>query len=501
MGKSDLRLDPPLRIVVFANAKEMAAEECTGIRPGRDRQMACTVAEGQLAPELVHQLTRRLLEENFASLPPATESALETFFGTVQSTGVHVTWGTPPPPAERTREWALLHRLVVQPDFSGRAHIYLHNLAQGMDSNGAIRSLSEDPSKFNAEIDRYFAAGKFESTAGPSRPLNPDRDFATTNLTSDEGRLARADLLNRNSAELYQGLLKSAKLATEAHEGLAILAIRAKDANAARSHMESARQAGTRNVVALTMYAGIESDAEQAQEILKYALGIDEKYAPGHWALGERIDDIPRRLAEWKKAIELAPRNVGWLAQYAKLCQDEKQYAEAGRAWLAAAQSAPNPAMRDQYLAARAQIDQLRVEDEDVIRRRAALMKAAEIDRLKSQAKLELAAIEARANGKALSKEEIAKAVDWDEIHGGEVTADATLIRSDCTGKQLRLQVKDAAGKIQNYVVPNPALITITAGAGYQGDATLPCGGAQKPRPVRITLQHGKELSGIELLR
>ncbi len=501
MGKSDLRLDPPIRIVVFANAKEMAAEECAGIRQGRDHQMACTVAEGQLAPELVRELTRRLLVENFGSLPPATERALETFFGTVQSTGVHVTWGTPPPSSERTREWALLHRLIVQPDYSGRAHIYLHNLAQGMDSNGAIRSLSEDPAKFNAEVDRYFATGKFESAAGPSRPLNPDRDFSTTNLTSEEGKLARADLLNRNSADLYQGLLKSAKLATEAHEGLAILAMREKDANTARVHMVAAREAGSRNVVALTMYAGMERDPAEAQEILKYALGLDPNYAPAHWTLGERIDDTPRRIAEWKKAVALAPRNYEWLAKYATLCQDEKQYAEAGRAWLAAAQSAPEPASRDRYLEARAQIDQLRVEDEFVIQRREALMKAAELDRLKSQARRELAELEARANSKPLSKEELDKAVDWDEAHGGEKTSEATLVRSDCSGKQLKLQVKDGTGKMQTYLVPDPSKIEITAEAGYPGEATLQCGGAQKPRKIRITLRHEKELVGIELLR
>jgi len=501
MGKSDLHLDPPLRIVVFANAKEMAAEDCAGIRAGRDRQMACTVAEGQLSPQLVRELTRRLLEENFASLPAATERALEAFFSTVQSTGVHVTWGAPPAAVERTRDWALLHRLIVQPDYSGRAHIYLHNLSQGMDSNGAIRSLSEDPAKFNAEVDRYFAAGRFDSAAAPSRPLNPDRDFATTNLTSDEGRLARADLLNRNSSDLYTALLKSSKLTTEAHEGLGMLAMEARDERLARTHMEEARQTGSRNVVALTRYAGMEHDNGRAQEILRTALGIDEHYAPAHWALGERLDDTPRRLAEWKKAVELAPRNYGWWEQYATLCQDEKQYAEAGRAWLAAAQSAPVPSLRDRFLAARGQIDQLRVEDESVIRRREALMKAAELDRLKSQARREIAELEARANTRRLSKEEADKAFDWDEVHGGEVSSDATLVRSDCAGKQLRLQVRDAAGKLQTYVIPNVSLIEITAAAGYQGDATVPCGGPQKPRPVRITLRHEKELTGIELLR
>ena len=64
-----------------------------------------------------------------------------------------------------------------------------------MDANGAIRSMGEDVAKFNADVDRYFAAGVFQTVQAPNRPLNPDRDFVTAILTADEGQLARADLM------------------------------------------------------------------------------------------------------------------------------------------------------------------------------------------------------------------------------------------------------------------------------------------------------------------
>src|SRR5580704_4991833 len=108
MGQDDLRFDPPLRILVFRNAKEMEAEGCNGIQTGRDHLMACAVAAGQLPAPMVGELTRRLLETNFNGIPGSTEKALETFFSTVVSNAVHVTWGAPPPPPERTRDWALL---------------------------------------------------------------------------------------------------------------------------------------------------------------------------------------------------------------------------------------------------------------------------------------------------------------------------------------------------------------------------------------------------------
>ena len=125
MGKPELQLDPPLRIIVFRNAQEMAAQCGTGpaLRTGRDRLMACAAADGQLPSALLRELTRTLLENNFSRMPPDIERGLEAFFSTVQSTAVHVTWGAPPPAAERTREWALVHRIVTQPDDAAKAKI------------------------------------------------------------------------------------------------------------------------------------------------------------------------------------------------------------------------------------------------------------------------------------------------------------------------------------------------------------------------------------------
>ena len=221
MGQADLRMDPPLRILVFREAREMAAQGCEGLHMGRDHLMACAVASGQLPIPIVRELTRRLLETNFTGIPVATEHALEAFFSTVQSNAVHVTWGAPPAdPAERTRDWALLQFLITQPETSGRAHIYLHNLATGMDANGAIRSMGEDVQKFNADVDRYFAAGVFQAVQAPNRALNGDRDFITTVLAADDFQLARADLLGSGAEAIYVALLKAAKHPAEANEGL-----------------------------------------------------------------------------------------------------------------------------------------------------------------------------------------------------------------------------------------------------------------------------------------
>ena len=493
MGQPDLRLDPPLRIIVFKNAQELQAQCSPPLRTGRDRLMACTTAEGQLPRALLRQLTRTLLESNFPSLPQSIENALETFFSTVESNAVHVTWGTAPPPAERTRDWAMLHFIVTQPDYAGKAKIYLHNLSAGMDRNAASRNaFDEEGSKFDADVDRYYAAGVFNTTAAPSRPLNPERDINSTLLTSDEGELMRADLLTPGSAAIYQSLLKAGKHTAEANEGLAVLAMRDNDDQSARRYMEAARQEGTKNVVALTEYARLQHSNAEAILILRDALTIDPKYAPAHWVFGEKLNDSARRMMEWKQAVNLAPRNYEWWAQYAQLCVDQKQYAEAGRAWVAAAQSAPDVQLREQYLSARGRIEEQRLASEDEERRKDAEAKSKEMDRLKAQARKELADLEARANTKPLSKDDLAKVVPFfDDTAPASIVG--TLTRVDCKGKQLQLSVKGDDGITKVLLVPDSSQFLTMGDTG-----TLPCG-VQKPRRVKVAFKpSSNEATGME---
>lgn len=483
LGQPDLRLEPALRIIVYKNAQDLQNQCPPGLITGRDRTMACTTAEGQLPSGLLRELTQRLLDNNLSRMPPPIETALVTFFSTVQSTAVHVTWGAPPPAAERTREWALLHRIITQPDTSGRARIYLHNLAAGMERGAAGRNaFGEDSAKFDAEVDQYYASGIFGTAVAPNRPLNPDRDFNTTALTSDEGQLMRADLLNAASAGIYQSLLQAGKQTAEANEGLAMLALRDKDLAKAKPYMEAARKAGTHNFVALTTYASLIDDPALAIDILKEALTIDPKYAEAHWVFGEKLrEQPPRMMMEWKQAVSLAPRNYEWAARYAELCVDLKQYAEAGRAWMAAAQAAPNADLREQYLSARSHIDEQRLNAEDAERRKEAAAKAAEIDRLKNEARKELAQLEARANADPLSAEEKTKAVEWFDDSGTQKLT-GSLVRVQCSGKQLRLSVKKDNGETVTFLVPDPKQFEIR-----NGDS-LACG-VQKPMRVSISFK------------
>ena len=476
MGQPDLRLEPPLRIIVFKNARELQAQCSPPLRTGRDRLMACTTAEGQLPYSLLRNLTRTLLENNFSNMPQGIENALETFFSTVESNAVHVTWGAAPPQAERTRDWAMLHLIFTQPDYAGKAKIYLHNLAAGMDPRTAANNaFGEEGPKFEADVDRYYAG------PAPSRPLNPERDINSTLLTSDEGELMRADLLTPGSAAIYESLLKSGKHTAEANEGLAVLAMRDHDDEKAKRYMDAARREGTKNVVALT-----------ATIILKDALTIDPKYAEAHWVFGEKLNDPARRMMEWKQAVNLAPRNYEWWAQYAQLCVDQKQYAEAGRAWVAAAQAAPDVQLREKYLSARGQIEQQRLDGEEAERRKEAADKAKEIDRLKAEARKELADLEARANTRPLSKDDLSKTVPFfDDTAPNSFTG--TLTRVDCKGKQMQLSVKGDDGITKVLQVPDSSRFLTMGDTG-----TVPCGVQKKPRRVKVAYKSSGEATGME---
>ncbi len=497
MGQQDLRLDPPLRILVFRDAKEMAAQGCEGIHLGRDHLMACSVASGQLPAAMVRELTRRLLETNFTGIPAATEKALETFFSTVESNAVNVKWGAPPPPEERTRDWALVHRLITTPQTAGRAHIYLHNMATGMDSNGAIRSLSEDVAKFNADVDAYFAAGNFQAVQAPNRPLSPDRDFITTVLNPDDGQLARADLFGPGAEAGYAALLKADKHIAEANEGLGFLALRAGDESKAADYFAHAYEAGSRNVVAMTAYAKSEKHYDVAIEVLKKALTIDPKYGPAHWELGDKYDDPKQRLAEWKLALGLEPHNVDWWVTYARLNEGQNQWAEAGRAWMSASQATTDPVKRDEFLKLRSNIEQQRLDNEEAERKADAEAKAAEINRLKADARKELAAVEARANAQNTKKGDNSAVVDWWDDSKSSVLA-GTLTAVACSGKQLRLQVKDAGGKVYTMLIADPNSVDVKG-----GEMSFSCG-AQKPRAVSIRYKPSTvsgvfgEVTGVE---
>ncbi len=469
LGKADLTFEPPVRILIFKTLASLAGQNCSGLTPGRERLNLCVAADQQLSPEILRSLTRVLIENNFPSMPPPLEQAVETFFSTFQAKATHVTWGAPPSGGLITRDWALLHLVITNPETAARARIYLHNLASGMDRPSAVKNaFGKDAATFDAEVDRYLQAGKFEAAPGPSRPINPNRDFNTTQLTSDEGMLMQADLLNAASEGLYRQLLQQGKQVQEANEGLGLLAERSHNLEDARRYFQKALDAGSKNVVMMTRFAEIELDRRTATDLLLRAIAIDPKYAPARWAMGEKTLDPRMQLFQWKKATELSPRNWEWWAMYAQACLEQKQYSEAGRAWVAAAQSAPDAARREQFLAAREKIAVQKLDQEDADRRREQEANAREMEQLKAKARKEIADLESKVNKNPVSPKD--KVVDWADANG--VTITGTALRYECQGALRLFHLRAAGSKEMVFAMP-------------KGDRT-PCG-AVRPQTAVVT--------------
>jgi hypothetical protein len=82
-------------------------------------------------------------------------------------------------------------------------------------------------------------------------------------------------------------------------------------------------------------------------------------------------------------------------------------------------------------------------------------------------------------NANPLSAAEAAKAVDWFDDAGSERIS-GSLVRVECLGKQIRLNVKNDDGKTITFLVPDTRQFEIRG-----GDALI-CG-VQKPRRVTVS--------------
>ena len=167
---------------------------------------------------------------------------------------------------------------------------------------------------------------------------------------------------------------------------------------------------------------------------------------------------------------------------------------------MAASLAAPDAARRDQFLNARGNLSQIRLDISDAERRKDAEAKLKEINDLKARARAELAAIEARANSRPLSDDEKRNTVDWFDS-GADKSVSGILVRVDCPKGQLLLNVREDSGAVQVILVKDPAQLVVQG-----GEFSASCG-VQKPRRVIVgytvpkTLPKGVagEATGLEL--
>ena len=425
VGKPDLNVEPPIRLLVMKNATLPSA-----LMDGRERIAIPIGADRPIPASVFRSATKLFLDQNVPRLSPEIEKGLEDFFSTIDVKGAHVVWGSPPPASERNLDWARIQLLATKPEYYGKLRILLFNLQKGIADEPAYRNaIGKSRKEFDAELDAYFKAGAFNSSDGPGRAFSAQRDVPVKALDTSDIDLAMADLLNGDSRAAYQRLIDSKKHFADANEGLALLALRDHDEAAALKYLTASTEADSQSPAAWLAYAKLETDRPRSNDAIQHALELDPKLAEGHYMIGERKHD----LEELKKATSLNPRRWEYWNALGDVYLDSNKFPEAAKAYRAAEQAAADPKDQERMRKAWSRIEGEKLDYQDSEKRRVADDQREELDRLKAKALADLHSSEAKINQR-LGGSKPDKVVSWEEA-GLPVMLEGALRQVDCLGK------------------------------------------------------------------
>jgi hypothetical protein len=476
LGDNNLETPLPVRVLLF---KSGAPETSEPIVRGRGQYDLVLSAGKPIAPEVFARLTQLFLDANTARMPERLERGLVEMFSTIQVTGIRITLGEPP--SHPDMDWARVHLLAVDSQYNGNLRVLTYNLRKGVDEDAAFRNaFAKSPEQIELEAQKHLAAGQFQVTSISPLPMSA-QDFPERFVEPAAAQLAIADLLlGDSSRDAYRDLISQKTRVPEAYEGLGILASRAKQADEARKDFAAAMEAGSKSANCYMEYARLEPDNAKALAALDQAAKLNSKLAEPHFLMAQRQTDSPKRIQELKQAAKLDARNLAYWQALAEAYLDAKDFPQAAQAWRSAEQAAATPGERARMQRARLEIEDQRLNWEASERQRKADEQAREIERLKTQARADLHALEARANQGAPAAAN-GKVVPWWDGPKPSGLATGALKQVDCLGKRLRLVVEGDNGKTFKLLVTDPSQIAISGG----GELTLGCG-AQHDRHVKV---------------
>jgi len=474
LGKDDLHLIWPVRILIFKNGKQGA-----GIPPvfafGRDSYVTAGV-EDHLA-----DLARLLIDQNTSRVPPFIEQGLIDVFSTLQVNGTHITIGAPP--AKRTRDWARMHLLLCNPDFAGRSRVMISNLEQGSDLAVAYRNAyQKSAAEIEKLVDAEMASGSPGTNTISALALDPKRDFDVLSADAADVGLIKADLLlaaNSPDAEAAYNALHG----PGASEGLGLVALKAAHKDEARRLFASAIESDSKSARVYLEAATLETDAAKARKNLAKAIELNPLWAVPPYDLAMRETDLDRKAALLKKATSLHPRNIGYWEALAKNETEASRFVEAQKAWGGAEKAATTEEERAQIRKTRLDLEAERAAHEAAEHKRLADEAAADLQRVKNASYAAIHQAEDAAR-KKLNPDGAPppKATEWWSGQDAGAKVEGTLQKLDCMGSLGRLIIETSDGKVVHILVGDPAKITVAGG----GNTTLACGPQKDPRKVLV---------------
>ncbi len=477
LGEDDLQASLPVRILLFKTGAPQTPEQLV---QGRDQYAIVLTAGTPIGPEIFVRLTRLFLETNTARMPERLERGLVDLFSTIEVSGIRITLGLPP--AQPNLDWARMHLLAVSPEYYGNLRVLTYNLRKGVAEDPAFRNaFGKTPEQIEVEAQKHLAAGNFQTTSVSPLPMSP-HDFPERSVEPAAARLAIADLLLGDSSEAaYRDLIQQKTRMPEAYEGLGILALRANRKDDARKDFSAAIEAGAKSARCYMEYARLESDSGKAMAALEKAAKMNPKLGEPHFLMAQRETESPKRIQQLKQASKLEPRNTAYWQALAEAYLDAKDFPAAAQAWRSAEQSAASPVERARFHRAWLDVEGQRLDWEASERQRKADEEAREIEKLKTEARADLRALEARANRGQSAPAQNEKVVPWWDGPQPSGVVHGTLKQVDCLGKRFRLVVAADDQKTVKLLVNNPAQIAVLGG----GELTLGCG-AQSGRRVKV---------------
>jgi hypothetical protein len=483
-GNDEMRLVWPVRVMVFKNANQMPPNP-KPFTLARDARMAAVSESGGFSRESLKELARVLLYENTNRLPQQVEEGLIELLSTLQVDGPHITLGAPVPESERSRGWALMHLVTVNPDYAGRSRVMISNLEQSGDFEAACHNAFEKTAaQINQQADTYLKAGNFGTTSVSGRALSFKRDFKPVQLESNEARIALADLLLASGRADEANTSYSALQGPQSSEGRALLDLREHKDNQARGELQSAIDAGSQSARAWLELGRLQPEAAKARGDLKRAADLNPRWAEPYFHLADLDkDNLEQRAAMLKKAASLDARNIDYWQALAKTDIAAKNFADAQKAWAGAERAAANEEERARIHQVRLQVDQERFDYEAAERKRIAEEREQDNQRVKAQSEAAIHAAEEEAR-KKLNPDGAAppKAQAWYQAPDAGSSVQGIFRRLDCLDQRARLVIETSDGKTVQILVADPSQIALGAG----GEQTLVCGSQKHPRQVLI---------------
>ncbi len=368
------------------------------------------------------QLAQIFIEDNLGRMTPEIERGLVAILSNAEVSGTHIILGQPVP--KPTLDWARMHVLVTSEEYRGRVKVLIANLSKGVDSGVAFRNgLGKTAEEIEKQAQTQLAAKTVATYDMAGKPVNAQRDYQARE--ADEATI--------------KALLKP----------------------------ESAPDTALGRMAVNDFDAAVKLKPEWAEP----------------WKLMAALEQEPGKKAGlMKKAAELSPRDGKLWTEFALLMHSYNRFADSDKAWAGAERAAADPTERQQIRARREGLVEARLQAEEDARREEKLAKERELQRLKNEAVARIREAEGKFNGGKAALDPEKKIEAWWDGPKGDAKVEGRLVRVDCLGKQLRVAVEVAPGKVAQLLVPDPGKIAIEG----KGELTLGCGPQRSARRVMV---------------